>query len=234
MNQNYKSDILKGIKSGFPIFIGYFAMSVAYGIIAKGTGFTCFEAIFFSTIVYAGAGQYITLNLLNSGAAMGQIVVTIFLINFRHFLMSASLSAKLKDRKLLPLLSFGITDESFAVAYLNGDNLSSYFTIALNTTSHSGWILGSAVGFLAGNFLPAKLQTILTLSLYIMFIGILVPAVKREFKVLYVILIAGLINVSLGFLIPSGNWNLIISIIIASIIGSFILDIKENSWIIYY
>ncbi|NPV42797.1 MAG: AzlC family ABC transporter permease [Firmicutes bacterium] len=69
--------------------------------------------------VYAGASQFVAVNLLALNATYWEIVLTTFIINFRHFLMSASLSRRIEQptsKKWIAFISFGITDETFTVA----------------------------------------------------------------------------------------------------------------------
>ena len=100
-------------------------------------------------LVFAGASQFMALNLLASGIGAGEIVLATLLMNFRHFLMSASLSAKIGGRaRLLPVVAFGITDETFAVASSEKGELASDFLIGLESMAYFSWVSGTAVGLL--------------------------------------------------------------------------------------
>ena len=107
-----KQEIQDAIKSGIPIFIGYFPAAVAFGILSKTTGVTLLESFLFSAVVFAGASQFIALNLLATGMGFTGIILTTLLVNFRHFLMSAYLSTRIKEtlKKYYIFLAFGVTD----------------------------------------------------------------------------------------------------------------------------
>ena len=92
------SDTRDALKAGIPIFIGYFPAAVAFGILARTTGTTCWEAMLFSIVVFAGASQFIALNLLATGMGPVGIILTTLLVNFRHFLMSAYLSTRICEK----------------------------------------------------------------------------------------------------------------------------------------
>ena len=70
---------------------------MAFGILGKTAGITFSETVMFSAFVSAGASQFMALNLFMAGAGLLQIILTTFLVNSRHFLMSASLSRKVND-----------------------------------------------------------------------------------------------------------------------------------------
>ena len=53
------------------------------------------------------------------------IVAATFLVNFRHFVMSASLGSRLDKPKKwqIPLIGFGVTDETFSVIMTKKGNI---------------------------------------------------------------------------------------------------------------
>ncbi len=222
--------VSKGIKDGFPVLVGYFTTAVAFGLLGKNTGLLFMETLSVSLIVFAGASQFILLSLLASGAGFAEIVITTFLVNFRHLLMSASLAVRLEKKSfLLPVAAFGVTDETFAVASFGASRITEPYMIALNTTSYAGWVGGTAAGYLAGNLLPPKLQNIMGLLLYLLFVAILTPEVKRRFSLLPVILLSGGINWFLSFLgWMSSGWNMIAAIILGCTAGYFLEQRRER------
>ncbi|PKL16841.1 MAG: autotransporter, partial [Spirochaetae bacterium HGW-Spirochaetae-5] len=112
-----KSEIKDGLYAGFPVLIGYFPIAVTFGLLAKSVNISLIESFCFSAFVFAGASQFVGLNMFHAGIGAGEITLTVFLLNFRHFLMSAALASKSYfNRLLIPVISFGVTDETFAVA----------------------------------------------------------------------------------------------------------------------
>jgi len=63
-------------KAGIPIFIGYVPAAIAFGILSKSCGITLLECFLFSAVVFAGASQFIALNLLMTGMGPGGIILT--------------------------------------------------------------------------------------------------------------------------------------------------------------
>jgi len=218
-----KLNFRDGILAGIPVFIGYFPIAVTFGLLAVSVKISLAEAAGFSIIVFAGASQFVGLNMIKAGIGTGEIVLTTFLLNFRHFLMSASLSSRVSfSRGIIPFLAFGITDETFSVASMEKRELSGEYMLGLNFTAYTGWVAGTIAGFVAGDFLPGVLQESISICLYAMFVAILIPAVRKSYRAGIIALTAGIINSALGYISIFGSgWNIIISIIAASFAGMF-------------
>ena len=224
-----KSEIKDGIYAGFPVLIGYFPIAVTFGLLAKSVNISLIESFCFSAFVFAGASQFVGLNMFHAGIGPGEITLTVFLLNFRHFLMSATLASKTYlNRFLIPVISFGVTDETFAVAAMKKEELSAGYLIALNFTAYAGWVTGTVAGYTAGDFLPADIQASISICLYAMFVAILIPAVKKSFAAGAIALIAGTLNSFLGYAdFISSGWNIIISILAVSAAGMFLFKGDE-------
>ena len=224
-----KSEIKDGLYAGFPVLIGYFPIAVTFGLLAKSVNISLIESFCFSAFVFAGASQFVGLNMFHAGIGAGEITLTVFLLNFRHFLMSAALASKSYfNRLLIPVISFGVTDETFAVASMKKGGLSAGYLIALNFTAYTGWVTGTIAGYVAGDFLPADIQASIAICLYAMFVAILIPAVKKSFAAGAIAVIAGGLNSFLGYAgFISSGWNIIISILAASFAGMLLFKGDE-------
>lgn len=222
--------IKEGVIAGLPLVIGYFPVAVAFGILAKTTGISIMESFLFSFFVFAGASQFMALNLLAVGAGPGQIILTTLLVNFRHFLMSASLATRItKDmKKWVPLIAFGVTDEVFSVVSFKEEELTTKFILGLQLTSYPSWVVGSVVGYLVGEILPPLISNSMGIALYSMFAALLVPEAKKSMKILFMALSSGLLNSVLNYfkLLPQG-WNLVLSIVLISALGAVIFNEEE-------
>lgn len=92
-------DFSNGLKAGLSIAIGYFPVALTFGLLAKTAGLSIIEATAMSLFVYAGASQYIALSLISAAVHPVLIVVNTFIVNIRHFLMTASLNEKMMPEK---------------------------------------------------------------------------------------------------------------------------------------
>ena len=224
------SHFKKGSQAGFPIVIGYLPIALAFGILSKTSGITLLESIMFSSIVYAGASQFMALTMIAMGAGTLGIVLTTFLVNFRHFLMSASIAGKIKNEKksILPLIAFGITDETFSVASFSKENLTSSFMMGLELAAYLSWNVGTIAGYLLGSTLPDSIQASMGIALYAMFIALVTPMAKKFLKIASLVILSGIVNSLVGRFasVPRG-WGIIIAIISVSILGVFIFSEEE-------
>lgn len=212
-----------------PLIIGYFPVAMAYGLLAKNTGISFRDSAFFSIFVFAGASQFMALDLIAAGVASINIVLATFLLNLRHLMMSAALSLDFKDipKRYLPFIAFGITDESFSVISFNKDKINLPFLLILMGLSYSSWVLGTMMGYLVGTILPLSLQASMGVGLYAMFSALLSPEIKESRQVLSLALIAaGIYSFFYYTKLLGQGWDLVLSIILSSLIG--LLIFKEE------
>lgn len=218
--------IKDGLVAGIPVVIGYFPVAMAFGLLSRSVNISLVDSCLFSLVVFAGASQFMALDLIKAGIAAGDIVLATFLLNLRHLMMSASLAVRLKEIKKgwLFFIAFGITDESFSVASLKRGKLSVPFLLALQGIAYAAWAGGTFIGYLIGTALPAAVQSSLGIGLYAMFTAILAPEIKKSSGVLFLAAVSGIIYVAIDYfkLLPSG-WSLIVAIIAASAAGLLFL-----------
>jgi 4-azaleucine resistance transporter AzlC len=214
--------VLIGMQAGLSIAIGYMPIALTFGLLAKTTGLTVMETFMMSILVFAGASQYIALSLLALGTGAFEIVLTTFIVNIRHFLMSASLNEKVEEapKYIKAIYSFGITDETFSVAATKDGKISTGFLFGLISVSYGSWVIFSGVGHVIGSSLPSTLQESMGIALYAMFVGLLVPSIKQHRKVIYLAGLAGLLNTVFIQIMPTG-W----AIVSATIISSFVVEL---------
>lgn len=216
----------EGLLISLPLYIGYFPTAIAFGILARNTSISFRDTSLFSMIVYAGASQFMALEMINLGLSNINIIIATFLLNLRHMVMSASLSLDLEgiDKKSLPIIGFGITDESFSVLSFNKDKISLPFILGVNS-AYISWVGGTMVGYLVGQILPVALQTSLGIGLYAMFAGLIFPEIKKSRKIVSISIISIVVYSILFYskILPSG-WDIIIGIISSSLLGTFLLN----------
>ena len=114
-----RKDIIDGLRVGFPIAMGYFAVAFSLGIIAVQAGLTAPLGFLSSFFTRASAGEYGTYTLVAIEAAYAEVVVMCLVVNLRYMLMSAALSQKIAPgtswfHRLM--MAFCITDEVFGVS----------------------------------------------------------------------------------------------------------------------
>lgn len=210
-------DVQSGVKDALPVALGYIPAALAYGLLAKNAGLGLPLTLALSLFVYAGASQFAAVTMLVAGQGVLSIVALTFILNLRHVLMSTALAARLSERNPLKraLIAFGVTDETFSVASLGSSALSTPYLLSLNATAYTSWFLGSLLGHGVGGILPATLQSSMGIALYAMFIGLLIPSVRRSRTGLMIALLAmGMNTVGHLFLSP-GVAIVIVAVVVA-------------------
>lgn len=212
----------EGFKDGISIAIGYMPIALTFGLLSKSTGLSIFETTMMSLLVFAGAAQYISLNLLALGTGGIAIIITTFIVNIRHLLMSASLNEKVTDDHPFKkaLYAFGITDETFSVAATKEGIISTSYMFGVITISYSSWVVNSAIGHLVGASLPNSLQQSMGIALYAMFVGLLVPSLRKHRKVVFLAGSAAILNSIFTFVFPPswGGWAIVCATLISAVV----------------
>ena len=214
---------IEGCKKGVPIAFGYVPMGIGYAAIAIKAGMTPLQTISMSVLVYAGAGQIIAASMLLSGATAMAIILTNFVVNLRYFVMSTCVLNQVEKSSLpLNILAAHVTvDESFAMFSLSEDsNIWVYLGIAV--FAWLSWIVGAGIGVVVLDILPVIVTNSFNISLYALFVAILVPSIKESRQIALLVLITAVLNIILGQFL--GNWSLIVSTLIGAAVGMYIVD----------
>lgn len=186
----------------------------------------------FARSVVSVRGQFIAVGLWGMGASVFSIVFTTFVINLRHVLMSAAVAPWFAPftRFQQFIIGWGLTDEVFAMhsmAMATGEKARLPLVYAANFTSHSGWVLGTFIGAVAGDFLPDPKLFGLDYALPAMFLALLVPQCKERLYTLAAVLSA-LLSVILA-MYDTGRWNVIIASVITSTIGALLVTHRDRN-----
>ncbi|MFC3041288.1 AzlC family ABC transporter permease [Virgibacillus xinjiangensis] len=225
--------IRRGVATGFPIVLGYLPVAITYGVLAKQAGMSLLELTLMSALVFAGAAQFMAVNMIAVGTGVIEIIAATFVLNFRHFVMSFSFINRLRglNLKWKAPLSLGLTDESFAVTSLHTKEAKmekgALFYTAIILTAYLSWVLGSMLGGLLGEIIPERLSQSMGVALYALFIGLLVPSVKKDRRIGLIAILAMLINFICVELGMSTGWAIVAATVLGGMSGIFL--IKEES-----
>ena len=220
----------KGLRAGLSIAIGYFPIALTFGLLAKTTGLSMWEATAMSIFVFAGAAQYISLTLISSGVDPILIVLNTFVVNIRHFLMTASLNEKMQPEKRWKkaIYAFGVTDETFSVlATRKEEKIRTPFAAGVILIAYGSWVAFTALGHVIGANLPEFLQAAMSIALYAMFVGLLVPSMKGNRKVIWLATFGAVIHSALywsGLL--STGWAILVATLGSAILVEIIFTRK--------
>lgn len=224
-----------GLRDGVPIGLGYLAVSFTFGIMAKKAGIHTLAAVIMSLTNLTSAGQFAALGVIQSGAPFVEMAAVQFIINLRYCLMSCSLSQKM-DAKM-PffhrfLISYGVTDEVFGVSACRPGNLSPFYAYGLIGVAVPGWTLGTLLGAISGDLLPARLLSALSVALYGMFLAIVIPPARGS-RILAGVVAASMAASFLFSVIPvlngiSSGFKVIILTVAIAGVAAFLFPVKEE------
>lgn len=178
-----KQWLLRGLRDGLPIGIGYFAVSFALGISAVSNGISAAESGLMSILNLTSAGQAAAIAMLGMGTTYVELAFTQLVINLRYLLMSCSLSQKIAPETSLlhrALIGYGVTDEIFGISSGVEGRLSPFYSYGAILVAAPCWALGTVVGALVGNVMPASVVGALGVALYAMFLAIILPPARKS------------------------------------------------------
>ncbi len=214
-----------GIHDGFPICLGYFAVSFAIGIQAAGIGMTAFQAAMLSLLNVTSAGQFAGIEVIAAGGSLLEMAGVQFVINLRYMLMSTALSQKvdpaLATRHRLGI-AYGVTDEIFGISILREGTLSPWFSYGAILIAVAGWVSGTFLGALAGSILPQRLIYALGIALYGMFIAIIIPPARKERPIMIGVLAAMAVSTVLTYApvvrsLSSGTRVILVTLLVSAV-----------------
>lgn len=182
-----------GIRDGFPIAMGYFAVSFSLGIAARHAGFTPMQGFWASLLNNASAGEYAAFTLIAAKATYWEVAVITLIANARYLLMSCALAQRFAPgtpfwHRLV--IGYDVTDELFGITIARPGYLNPCYTYGAILLAAPGWAVGTALGILAGNALPLRVVSALSVALYGMFLAIIIPPARKNH------IIAGLVALS--------------------------------------
>ncbi len=213
-----RDQYLLGVKNGLPVIFGFIPVGIAYAIMARQAGFSILETVGMSVAVFAGASQMMAVGMYAQGAAVITMILATFILNLRHLIMSTCVVNRIRGEKtgIKLLAAFGVTDESFAIFTTEPEERCSIHAfLGLITVTYSSWIVGSAIGAVASDFLPAIITASLGIALYAMFLGLL-------------IVLTAVCNTVLSMWMDS-SWALILSTLICAGIGVCFVELEDDA-----
>lgn len=231
-----KSIYIAGLRDGVPIALGYFAVSFSLGVFAKSMGINALQGFIASALCMASAGQYAGFSLIGANAALLEIALVTLITNARYMLMSAALSQKLDPK--MPffhrfLMGAVVTDEHFGIGIAYPGYLSPFYLYGAFSVTVPGWSLGTALGIIAGNVLPLRAVSALSVAIYGMFIAVIVPEAKKNRVVLVSIVVSFLASFAFSELsffdaLSAGSKTIILTVGIASAFA-LLFPVKDSS-----
>jgi len=229
-------ELLRGLKMGFPILLGYIPVGLAFGILAVQQGFTVLQAVLCSATAIAGAGQFIAVASLAAGASAATVIIATSIVNLRYVLFATTLSPYMRR---MPLrwqfwLGFTLTDESFAVNIADlKDGKGTHLSMAgVGAIAWVGWVSGTLVGALFSTSIGDPSRWGVDFAMPAMFAALFVALADSRRQVAIGILAAGIVItmawVSSAGLTVDPSWFVIVASLAAASIAVVIFREQDE------
>jgi predicted branched-subunit amino acid permease len=183
-----------------------------------------------SILVWSGAGQFAALPLWREG--VGIVAVSVLLLSLRFSLMATSLAPLLAEarvpRLMRALIAFTITDETYALSMTRRrGRIDPYYLIGAWLPLYVPWIVGTAIGVLMGEQVPAQWRGPLEAIFPIVFLTLTVLVCTSPVLAIVAVL-GGALSVVFSLLLPAG-WNVLLAGVLASAMGPLLADRMRSS-----
>jgi predicted branched-subunit amino acid permease len=214
---SHKTILLKGLRDGIPIGLGYLAVSFSLGVAARGVGLSAFQGFLASLLNNASAGEYAGFTVIGADAPYIEMVLMTLIANARYLLMSCALSQRFSSgtpfyHRLL--IGYGLTIS-------RPGSIDPFYTYGAMLIAIPCWAGGTALGVIAGNILPPRIVSALNVALFGMFIAIIIPPARRSRVVAGCVLLSFLASFAASRLplfsqISSGTKTIILTVAISA------------------
>lgn len=227
------TSFLHGARAISPILLGVAPFGVVTGLTARDLGFGMGEALGLSTLIFAGAAQLATIELLTDQAPVWAAILTATAINLRMSMYSASLQPYLahKPRRHRLLAAYLITDHTFAVSVAQYQRQRNqppivdvwWFYLGNAMLLWLVWQLATVTGALLAASMPDWLP--ISFAIPLTFLGLLVPSITDKPRIAAA-LTGGLVTIAaLG--LPA-NLGMPIGAVAGVIVGT-VLTVRRQS-----
>ena len=218
---------LEGLRDGVPIGLGYFAVAFSLGIVARNAGLTPIQGFIASFFNLASAGEYALFTSMQAAASFLEIAIITLVVNARYLLMSCALAQRFDPETPMIhrfFVGFGITDEIFGITIARPGTIQPIYNYGAIIIASLLWSLGTSMGIVAGNFLPARVVSALSVALYGMFLAIIVPPAKKNIVIMISVLISFAASYAFSIIpvvkeLSGGTRTIILTVVISSIVA---------------
>ncbi|WP_062012144.1 AzlC family ABC transporter permease [Aureimonas sp. AU4] len=152
-----RSDATLAARHCLPLLVALVPFGFVYGAIAVDGGLSLGQTLGFSLATYAGASQFLAVQMIGLGSPLWAILLAVLAVNARHLLYSASIGRHLGAFSPLEraLAFFLLVDPAFAAGEARAAegrlSRSYYFCFAI--LLYVGWAGATLIGALAGSLI---------------------------------------------------------------------------------
>jgi 4-azaleucine resistance transporter AzlC len=199
--QVLKSEWLDGFRDLLVVMMPILTFGIMFGAASSAAGYSIGVSVWSSAAIFAGASQFVFLEVYKEGIPGWSVVLAVFAVNFRHILYSAAIANKVRDFNkwqkafgffLLTDLQFAVTENRFS-NFKGKRKITPSYYFGFGIFSYALWVTGTVVGAVFGSLIedPALIGLDFVLPIY--FLSILMGFRKRE-RFFPVVLVSGIVS----------------------------------------
>jgi 4-azaleucine resistance transporter AzlC len=168
-----------GMRAGVPYAIAGCVLALSFGVVARQAGFSAIGAIVMSAIVFAGSAQFAAVAIVAGGGGIGAAIAAAALMNSRFLPMGVALAPSLPGRMLRRAAQGQtVVDASWAMANRGGGRFDRHFLFGATSVQYVTWMLGTAIGAVAGSGLGDPRSLGLDAIFPAFFLALLAPELR--------------------------------------------------------
>ncbi len=223
-----------GVQRTIPLGLGAITFGAAFGILARNSGLSDFGALLMSLVVYSGTAQILGIELWSAGASNWTIWSATALVSVRYVLLGFTMRDWFQGlpRTIIYPTLFLSADQSWALTHAEMSSGASSgasgnthvatrdtgFFLGSNLTLAAGWMVGTAVGVIAGARIPDPSAWGLEFAATGAFIAILAGTYRGRGDIVPW-LVAAVVALATERIVP-GQWFVLAGALSGSIAGA--------------
>jgi 4-azaleucine resistance transporter AzlC len=217
-----RHELRAGLVDAGPLMVSVAAWGLTWGVLARQAGLWPWEITLMSALMSAGASQFVALPLLVTGAPAGLVLLMVYVVNLRHYLMAASLAPYVRDAPLWAraVLAHGISDPAYALTISRWRERLAHIAYFIGCAGgiNGAWLVSSGLGAWCGSTLGHPTRYGLDFAFPAIYLALLVPHV-RDRQTLGVACGSGALALLCASLLP-GPWYIIAAGLGGSLLGT--------------
>lgn len=223
LERNRTADFLEGVRMGMPVVIATAPFGLLFGALAVDNGLSVAEAVLMSAAIFGGASQMVGIELFGQDIAPWMVVLSIFAVNFRHVLYSATIGRRFErwPAAQQAVAYFLLTDPQFAETERRADGggrASFAWYLGMGLVLYLFWVVESGLGALFGRLIPDPHALGIDFLLPIYFLGLVMSFRGRPLWL--PVVIASAIASIVAYRTIGSPWHVSVGALVGVILGA--------------
>ena len=203
-----------------PLFLPALPFALLFGVMVVESGVSKLLGWSSSVIMFGGSAQMTLITLVGEGVAVSAAITTTLIVTARHILYSVTLAPRfqVQPRWFRWLGPYVLIDQVFALTQVrdlsDDDDFRRYYLTA-GFTFWGMWVLCTGLGIVLAPIIPEGIG--IEIAITLMFLGLLLMAIRRRAQVVTAILSAGM---ALVFAHLDNQLGLIVAVVASLCVAS--------------